>query len=87
MYDSIMIRTQIYLTKKQHQLLKKRAYSQKATLSEALRQIIDKDFLEQMTSHNTSQWLLSMAEEAKNLPGQGPTDLASKVDKYLYEEK
>jgi len=82
-----MIRTQIYLTQKQHSLLKKKALEKNVTISEEIRKILDKDLLklDQITQReNIGEWLLSMASEAEKLDEKGPADLASNVDKYLY---
>lgn len=85
-----MIRTQVYLTPKQHALLKKKAHTRNSTLSEELRKIIDIVFeanQKQPKTQNAGEWLLSMAEEAERLGIKGPPDLATNMDKYLYGEK
>ncbi len=90
MYDIRMIRTQIYLTPKQHSLLKKKAHEENATLSESIRKILDKDLFEKEETkkkQNAGNWLLSMAKEAERLGASGPSDLASNVDAYLYGNK
>ncbi len=89
MYKIYMIRTQIYLTPKQHTLLKRKAHEEKFTLSDAVRKIVDKDLRlsgKKEKRQNAGKWLLSMAEEAEKLGAKGPPDLASNVDKYLYGE-
>jgi hypothetical protein len=87
MYNEFMIRTQIYLTPKQHSLLKKKAFEKNATISEEIRKILDKDLLtldRDAQRKNIGAWLLSMASEAEKMEEKGPIDLASNVDKYLY---
>jgi len=85
-----MIRTQIYLTPKQHTMLKNKAHKENATVSEEIRKILDKELFtaeQQVKKQNTGNWLLSMAEEAERLGANGPSDLASNVDAYLYGDK
>lgn len=80
-----MIRTQIYLTQKQHTTLKKKAHAENSTVSHQIRKIIEKDLKEKpVEEFNSGKWLLSMAEEAEKIGASGPKDLASNVDKYLY---
>lgn len=82
-----MIRTQIYLTAKQHQTLLRKAQDKKSTLSGVIRHIIDKDIEPQKVkkkSGNSGDALLEMAAQAKRMKSKGPADLASNVDKYLY---
>ncbi len=90
MYKVCMVRTQVYLTSKQHSLLKKKAHAENSTLSEVLRKAIDKDLRVAEKSkkrQNAGEWLLSMAEKAERLGIKGPPDPASNMDKYLYGEK
>lgn len=83
-----MIRTQIYLTQKQHSSLKKKAASLNTTVSDQIRKIIEKDLEERpLKEFNSGSWLLSMAAQAKRMKVKGPKDLASNVDKYLYGRK
>lgn len=84
-YKLFMVRTQIYLTQKQHSELKKKAASQNSTVSHQIRQLIEKDLKEEpIEEFNSGSWLLSMAEKAEKMGFKGPKDLASNVDKYLY---
>lgn len=84
-----MIRTQIYLTPKQHSGLKKKAVSLNSTISDQIRRIVDEDLEggEKSQPFNTGKWLLSMAKEAEKMGVSGPKDLATNVDKYLYGDK
>lgn len=84
-----MIRTQIYLTQKQHSSLKKKAASLNTTVSDQIRKIIEKDLEAEKKSRpfNAGKWLLSMAEEAERIGASGPKDLATNMDKYLYGNK
>ena len=82
-----MIRTQIYITQKQHNLLKKKALEDNTTLSEYLRKIIDKEFIGQHEKNRLKvegNWLKDLALKAEKIKGNGPSDLASNVDRYLY---
>jgi len=36
---------------------------------------------------NTGAWLLCLADKAKKMKVQGPKDLATKMDEYLYGQK
>ncbi len=85
-----MIRTQVYITSKQHALLKKKAHAENVTLSEALRKVIDKDLLKAEKVHRQQphkNWFRSVVKEVEQLGGEGPSDLASNVDEYLYGGK
>lgn len=85
-----MIRTQVYLTQKQHALLKKKAHEKNTTFSEELRNLINVAFevtQKKQKRQNAGNWLRAMVEEAEKLGGGGPPDLASNVDKYLYGGK
>lgn len=85
MYKLFMIRTQIYLTPKQHSSLKKKAGLENSTVSEQIRKIIEANEEKSPSEEfNSGAWLLSMAEKAKKMKFKGPKDLASNVDKYLY---
>lgn len=83
-----MLRTQIYLPETQIKLLKKIAYNEETSLSEAIRRVLEEKLVERKKTtqklKNTGSWLLSLANKAKKLKIKGPKDLASKVDFYLY---
>lgn len=80
-----MIRTQIYLTPKQHSSLKKKANLENSTVSEQIRKIIEADMEDNKKQRiNTGEWLLSMAKKAEKMGFSGPKDLSSNIDKYLY---
>ena len=89
MYKIIMIRTQIYLTELQIKTLKQQAFTNEVTLSQAIRDLIEKEFFAPKQSKkrkNIGDVLLGMAKEAKAMHAKGPKDLASKTDRYLYGE-
>lgn len=85
-YIISMLRTQIYLPQKHIKQLKQKALDNQKTVSEILRELIEKS-LEggHKNIQNTGDWLLAMAEKAKKLKAKGPKDLAKNLDKYLYE--
>lgn len=90
MYIENMIRTQIYLTPKQHALLRKKASEAHTTLSDEVRGILDKDLFTETKPEQRQKsrnWLHAIAQDAKQAKVQGPADLASKVDAYLYGGK
>ncbi len=81
-----MNRTQIYLPKSQLEELKKKAISERTTVSEVVRQAIAKALFRQTTGTAEGS-LESFLEAAKRINAKnkgGPKDLASKVDEYLY---
>lgn len=89
MYKIIMVRTQIYLTEQQLKILKEHSFTNDATLSQTIRDLIEKEFFKtkQITkTQNIGDVLLEMADEAKKLNAKGPKDLSSNVDRYLYGE-
>ena len=85
-----MLRTQIYLPHNQLKLLKKMAWEEEISLSEAIRRLINEKLVEAKKvdyKQNSGSWLLGLADKAKKLKIKGPKDLASKMDFYLYMGK
>lgn len=86
-----MLRTQIYLPESQINFLKKIAYQEDVSLSEAIRRLIEERLKKvkkiRPKLQNPGSWLLSLAKKAKKLRVKGPKDLASRVDFYLYGQK
>lgn len=84
-----MIRTQIYLTEQQIKTLKKQAFMSEVTLSQIIRDLIEKEMVRPMQpkkKRNSGSVLLEMAKEAEAMHIQGPKDLSKNLDKYLYKE-
>ena len=83
-----MIRTQIYFSPRQIGSLKKKAFATRLSVSELIRRIVEKEISEaeekKIGKRNVGSWLASIALEAKKMKVQGPSDLASNIDKYLY---
>lgn len=85
-----MVRTQIYITQKQYRVLTQKAAVEKTTVSQLIRNLVDRQLSEgksQYKRKNAGSVLLEMARDAKRLNLKGPSDLASNVDTYLYGEK
>ena len=84
----IMMRTQIYIPQNQLKFLKKIAFQEDISLSEAIRRIVGQQQTSQSKSKksgiNTGSWLLSLAKRAEKLKITGPADLANNLDQYLY---
>jgi hypothetical protein len=86
-----MIRTQIYLPQQQHDRLKDFALRQRTSMSDVIRQIVEEKIVTSSQAASTKpkklnagEWLLIQAKLAEKLDFRGPSDLASKVDEYLY---
>lgn len=86
-----MKRTQIYFSYNQLDLLKQRAYEEKSSLSEVIRNLVKKYFEEEnlkkneeKEEKNAGDWLLSIAREAEKRKVKGPSDLSSRIDEYVY---
>lgn len=76
-----MIRTQIYLDKKQYEGIKIRAKVTGKSSAEVIRNLIDESLLDKNNKHLRHK----LSDLSKlNISG-GPKDLASKIDVYLYE--
>ncbi len=88
-----MKRTQLYLTQEQHDWLKKKAKQQDTTIAEINRRAIDACISQPETVNKEGAKSLTLGESmrqiadlAKKEENEGPKDLASNVDKYLYHD-
>ncbi len=90
MYKCIMLRTQIYLPADHIKYLRIIAQEENISVSEAIRRVLDNKVKEDIMpkgkkmTKNVGSWLLALASKAKKLNIKGPSNLASKMDKYLY---
>ena len=83
-YALYMQRTQIYLPENQLGALRKEAFRHNTTVSEIVRNLIDKDFGRLTKTHKKHEALFDAAKRINKLGVKGPRDLASKLDAYLY---
>lgn len=84
-----MLRTQIYLPESQVKALNKVAAQENISVSEAVRTAIEEKFIKRSPKDkkkNVGSWLLSLAKEAERRGIKGPKDLATNMDKYLYDK-
>ena len=85
-----MLRTQIYLPEDQVRLVKRIAFRQNISVSEAIRRLIKKGMNKgkkvESKRNNCGKWLIELAREAKHMNFKGPQDLASNLDRYLYDK-
>lgn len=82
-----MIRTQVYLPKTDIDFLKDLARANKSTMSEELRKsllMIRSASKKKKAKLSSVQWLLKDFDKVKF---QGPEDLATNIDEYLYGGK
>jgi predicted DNA-binding protein len=79
-----MIRTQVYLSKKQYEDIKLRANITGKPAAELIRELIDKGLEAKQDLRTSKNDLLKLAH--LNITG-GPKDLAQKLDDYLYDGK
>ncbi len=79
-----MIRTQLYLPKKQYEDVKLQARLSGKPAAEVIRGFINIGLTVRQNQHNSNVSLMSLAK--LNIIG-GPKDLASNLDKYLYGQK
>lgn len=80
----MMIRTQVYLSKTDIDFLKDLARANKSTMSEELRKSLEavKHISKKKKAKLSSmEWLLKDLDKIKF---EGPKDLATNIDKYLY---
>ena len=84
-----MIRTHIYLTEEQDQLIELRVRRERRSKAEVVRDVVDRGLaVDAAASRRTSgQALLELAELGKQLNLSGPTDLSTNHDDYLYGDK
>lgn len=81
-YNTIMIRTQIYIPDEIHHAAKKIARTKAESLAKVLRHFIAKGIKEENQKLKPKP-LSSLSQ--LNIT-EGPKDLSSNMDKYLYEE-
>ena len=84
-----LIRTQINLEEKQHRLLTLEAQRQNRSLSDIIRETINKKFIQDQKSGNANT-LLELAKHAvsfKKINPDVPDDLIEHMDDYLYGKK
>lgn len=88
-----MVRTQLYLAQNQLLQLKKIAFQEDISLSSLLRKWVDEGLgknrnkykkVKKIKRKTAGDILLAMARKAEKIGWEGPKDLASNVDKYLY---
>lgn len=80
-----MQRTQIYLQKTQTIKLKNLAQEKNVTVSEIIRNLINKNIpTVRQKSKGRSLTLLQIAKRVEKLGEKGPRDLSKNMDKYLY---
>ena len=83
----MMIRTQVYLPKTDIDFLKDLARANKSTMSEELRKsllVVRSASKKKKVKLSSAQWLLKDIDKVKF---QGPKDLATNIDEYLYGGK
>lgn len=79
-----MHRTQIYLPTSQLKLLQKAAQTEGTSVSDVLRSLIQEYFVKAKPT-TPDESLVDAAKRIAALGKGGPADLASQVDKYLYD--
>ena len=80
-----MVRTQIQLTKKQSELLKKIAMAQTISVAEIIRQSVD-NYIKSSTVINTEERINKVLELSKKYKDSaGKNDVSIKHDDYLVE--
>lgn len=82
-----MIRTQINLKEEQYRLLQLEAQRQKQSLSELIRETIDKKFRKSRKSGDALLELAKNAVDFKKINPKVPDDLIENMDEYLYGRK
>lgn len=88
-YTYYMERTQIYFPKTQIKKLKELAYKKKTTVSGLVRDAVDIQYAPQIkiTPKKQHESLLQFAERIRRMGFNGPKDLATNLDEYLYGGK
>ena len=86
-----MIKTQIYLTPYHANALKNAAHARRISMSEQLRELIERGLILQTNVENTApegagvgERMITLADRVKKKGVRGPRDLSSRVDTYLY---
>jgi hypothetical protein len=82
-----MIRTQVYLTEHQAKAIKLLAASTQKPQAAVIRDVIQTGLQNQIAGQRGSaKGLLALAELGRRLKVQGPGDLSTNHDKYLYDD-
>lgn len=88
-----MTRTQIYLPEADRQYFKHLAQAKGTTMSTEIRQALSEirfkkkpKRMSKQPEANAGTWLLSLARKMEKIPTRAPKNLASNVDKYLYNK-
>lgn len=85
MYNVFMHRTQLYLEKKQLNFLKKKSTQNNTSVSNTIRELIDSEIQkEEANLTKNSNPFVGLAKLAEELQLEGPEDLSTNLDKYLY---
>jgi hypothetical protein len=82
----MLVRTNIYLPQKTIEKLKRKAKEQKTTMSEIVRNAVEKQEKEEYQQVNGALLLLDMANKAKKAGRGDKRDIAKNHDYYLYVE-
>ena len=82
-----MTRTQIYLLKSQIDSLRKMAQKKKTSVSEIVRSILQEELQRKKIPSRKHESLLDVAKRINAMGEQGPRDLATNLDAYLYGGK
>ena len=86
-YNTNMIRTQVYLTPQQIQEIRLLAASTKKRQSAVIRDVLQAGLKQQTAGQRGSaKGLLALAELGRRLKAQGPGDLSTNHDTYLYDD-
>lgn len=87
-YNNIMLRTQIYLPASQVKALKAVAAKENSSVSELVRGAVEYKLngTKKKPKESVGKWLQRLAEDAKKRGVKGPKDLATNMDKYLYDK-
>lgn len=80
-----MIRTQVFLTEEQVREIKLRAHAERRAEAEVIRELLDRGLsaVPQHPRETAGESLLRLSR----IGGQGPADLSSRLDDYLYGTK
>ena len=82
-----MQRTQVYLEQPEYEALRLEAFKTKKTMSAVLRQLLKKEFNIKKTKAPKTQSGKFMLGLAEKYGFEGPKDLSSNLDTYLYGKR
>ena len=80
-----MIRTQIYLPKSLYQNISLIAKREKKPKAAVIRSVLEEMVEEKLNKESLGETLNKLIEAGKQLSMNGPTDLSTNHNKYLYE--